>query len=68
MTNTIDLNKNKPKIALKIGSKTINSIKQEMSNETLQRFDKEHENNLLGWASELYKNQYSLQQESSIIL
>ena len=32
------------------------------------RFDKEHENNLLGWASELYKNQYSLHERSSIIL
>ena len=58
--------KNKSNIGLKLGSKTINSIKQKMSHETLQRFDKEHEKNVIGWASELYKNQYSLQYESPL--
>jgi hypothetical protein len=55
--------KTKPKNTLKIASNTINSIKQEMNNATLQCFDKEHENNLLGWATGLYKNQHVLHQD-----
>jgi hypothetical protein len=55
--------KTKPKPTLKIASKTINLIKQEMNNETLQCFDKEHENNVLGWATGLYKNQQMLHQD-----
>lgn len=53
----------KSKNTFKIGSKTVNSIKQEMSKETLLCFDKEHENNLVGWASELYKNRNSLDED-----
>ena len=48
--------KTKSKFTLNLGSKITNSIKQKMSDETLQGFDKKHEDNLLGWASELYRN------------
>ena len=40
MSNTNNLIKQESKYALKIGSKTIDSIKQEMSKETLLCFDK----------------------------
>jgi len=50
--------------ALKVGSKTIEGVKQEMNKETLLCFDKKHQNNLLGWASELYKNQHILQEDA----
>lgn len=40
-----------------LGTKMINSIKQEMQGEILQCFDKEHQNNVLKWASNLYQNQ-----------
>jgi hypothetical protein len=56
-------NKTETKYALKVASKTINSIKQGMSNETLQCFDREHENNLLEWATGLYKNRHILHEE-----
>ncbi|MDH3610492.1 MAG: VWA domain-containing protein [Nitrosopumilus sp.] len=55
---------NKSKFALRLGSKKINSIKQEMSNEPLLCFDKEHQSHVLYWASELYQNQQGLQDES----
>ena len=54
----------KSQYALKMGSKKLNSIRQEMSNEPLLCFDKEHENHILGWASELYKNQKVLNEKS----
>jgi hypothetical protein len=57
-------NKTDSKFALKLGLKTINSIKQEMSNEDPLSFDKEHENNLLRWASELYKNHQILNEDA----
>ncbi len=50
--------------ALKVGSKTIDGIKKEMNKETLLCFDKKHQNNLLGWASELYKNQHVLHEDA----
>ena len=50
--------------ALKVGSKTIDGVKQEMNKETLLCFDKTHQNKLLGWASELYKNQHILQEDT----
>ncbi len=53
-------NKMESRYALKVGSKTIGGIKQEMNKEPLLCFDKKHQNNLLGWASELYKNQQML--------
>jgi hypothetical protein len=56
-------NKTDSKYALKIGSKIINSIKGEMSKETMQFLDKEHESNLLGWASRLYENRQILHEE-----
>ena len=43
--------------AVKLASKKLNSIKEQMKNEPLLCFDREHENNVLDWASELYKNQ-----------
>jgi len=52
--------KTESKYALKIASKTINSIKQEMSSETSQHFDKEYENNVLEMATGLYKNRHLL--------
>ena len=54
----------KSQYVLKIGSKKLNSIRQEMSNESLLHFDKEHENHILGWASELYKNHQVLNEKS----
>jgi hypothetical protein len=54
----------KSKYALKIGSRTINTIKQKMNDEALQCFDKEHQNKILGWATELYKNQHMLHEET----
>ena len=57
-------NKTESKFTFNIGSKTINSIKQEMSNEELISFDKEHQNNLLRWASELYKNRQILHDDA----
>jgi hypothetical protein len=52
-----------PRFGLNLGAKTLNSLKQEMSKETLLCFDKEHENNLTRWASELYKNHNLLHKE-----
>ena len=49
-------NKTKTKYALKIASKTIDSIKQEMSSETQQSLDKKYQDNLLECATGLYKN------------
>ncbi len=57
------LNKKESKFALAIGSKTINSIRQGMNNENTPFSNKEHENNLILWASELYKNQQALHEE-----
>ena len=50
--------------ALNFGSKKINSVKQEMCDEPLQCFDKQHESHVLDWASKLYKNRQWLQGES----
>jgi len=47
----------KPKFALRLGSKTISSIQQEISQGTLQRFDNGHQDRIIHCASELYKNQ-----------
>ena len=52
--NTIDFDKMESKYSLKIGSKIIDSIKQEMSKETLLCFDKEHQNHLLGIGPQNY--------------
>jgi hypothetical protein len=43
--------------SLNLGSKTIDSIKQEMQGEILQCFDEKHQNNIVRWASQLYRNQ-----------
>jgi len=53
----------KSKYALKIGSKIIDSIKNSMSNEILQCFDKKHERHILDWASQLYYNQHILHED-----
>jgi hypothetical protein len=50
--------------SLKIGSKFIESIKEDMSKEILQCFDETHKSHLLDWASKLYRNQQILHQES----
>ncbi len=55
--------KMKSQYSLKVGSKIIDSIKHEMSKETLTCFDKEHKNHLLSWASELYKNRLALPED-----
>ena len=52
-----------PKFELKVGSKIIDSIKQELSKETIQSFDKEHKSHLLHCATELYKNQQVLHED-----
>jgi hypothetical protein len=51
------------KFALTIGSKTINSVRQGIGDETYSNLDKKYENNILGWASELYKNRYALHED-----
>ncbi len=48
--------KMKSEYSLKVGAKTIISIKQEMNEGTLQCFDEEHKANITNWASELYQN------------
>ena len=55
---------NKSNYAQKIGSKKINSIKHEMGKETLQCLDDLHKSKLIHWASELYKNQLALNDET----
>jgi hypothetical protein len=57
-------NKTEYNYVLKIGSKITDSVNQEMKNEPLLCFDKEHESHLLHWASELYKNRQVLQEDT----
>ena len=52
------------RFALNIGYRKIDTIKQKMNNEILQCFNEEHQNNVLGWATELYKNQHMLNEET----
>jgi hypothetical protein len=56
--------KTESKYALKIGSETINLIKEEMGDEGNLISDKEHKDNLLRWASELYKNRQILHEDT----
>ena len=56
--------KTESKYALKIGSETINSIKQEISNKANLSSDKKHEDDLLRWASELYKTRQILHEDT----
>ena len=44
------------KFARKIGSKVLDSVKKEMSHETLQVFDDLHKKRILSWANSLYRN------------
>ncbi|MBA4453077.1 MAG: hypothetical protein H2B03_07950, partial [Nitrosopumilaceae archaeon] len=55
--------KKESQFALKIGSKMLDSVKEEMSHETLQMFDRIHQKNILNWANQLYKNSKILQNE-----
>ena len=57
------INKNETQYAQKFASKLLDSIKQEMSEEILQCFDKEHQENVLGWASKLYQHHQILNTE-----
>ncbi|MFZ8908079.1 MAG: hypothetical protein ACO2YR_04035, partial [Nitrosopumilaceae archaeon] len=55
--------KNESQFALKIGSKMLDSVKEEMSQETLQMFDRIHQKNVLDWATRLYSNSKILQNQ-----
>ena len=57
------IDKKETKFVQNLGSKMIDSIKQEMNNETLQCFDKEHQENILEWASKLYRHHQVLSSE-----
>jgi len=57
-------NKNQSKFALTLGQKTKNSIKNEMSQVTLQQFDNASKNNQIHWASELYKNRFLFSEDT----
>ncbi|MFQ5440929.1 MAG: hypothetical protein ACE5DL_05645, partial [Nitrosopumilaceae archaeon] len=59
-----NLNRNKSKFALNLGSKTLVSIKNEMSQVTLQSLERPNENLKIRWASELYQNRILFSEES----
>ena len=44
------------KFSLKIGSNILESLREEMSKETLQSFDKIHKKKVINWATKLYNN------------
>ena len=49
-------NHDKSQFVQKIGSKILDSIKDEMNHETLQTFDNIHQNKVLNWARTLYSH------------
>jgi hypothetical protein len=56
--------KKESKFALKIGSKVLQSIKEEMNHETLQVFDDLHKKKILNWATSLYSHSKILPKEA----
>ena len=58
------LNNKQSKFIQNLGSKTIVSIKNQMSQVTLQQFDNTSNNHKIQWASELYKNRFMFSQDT----
>ena len=54
----------KQQYAKNLGSKSLETVKEEMSNEILQCFDQDHQNHVLQWATYLYKNQNIISEPS----
>ena len=54
----------KPKFVSKIGSKFLNSIKNQMGEQTLQKGDENYKNNIINWANKLYRNHQCLDDDS----
>lgn len=59
-----NLTRKHPAFALSLASKTMKSIKNEMSQVTLQHFGNESKNLQIHWASELYKNRFLFSEDT----
>lgn len=58
--------KKQSQLGLKLGTDLINSIKDEMKDEPFQSLSIQHKNNLLSWASKLYKHKIILTEETPL--